>query len=124
MRTGLLVAGAAALLAGCGSDSTGPVQNPNPNPQHRTIMVQTDGFDPDSLQVVVGDSIFWVVAQTATGNHQIRFINLPAGVPATPTPVMHAGDSAFVVFIVNEGTYQFQDDSTGATGKIVVGPIP
>lgn len=129
MRRSILAAAAVVLLVGCGSDdSTGPV-NPNPNAKNYTITVKADAFDPSSLTVLIGDTVTWVVEDGA-GNHAVTFYDLPpsATVDSTSGPMSDTGapptkKSVFTVFL-KAGTYSFRDDSTDATGTLVVNELP
>ena len=101
MRKTLIAAIAATVLLGCGKDSTGPDDgNPNPNPQHYTITVNGGTFDPDTQTAVIGDVIYWTVAQSDPGQHQISFTDTPAGVPTpSPTKTLTAGLRDSTIFL-------------------------
>lgn len=130
MRNTLVAVAALAMLAGCGNDSTGPddTGNPNPDPQHYTISVSGDTFDPDTIEALVGDWIHWHIAASDTGEHQIDFIDIPVGAQTTPTDTMAAGGEDSVSFLV-EGTYKYQDqieqDGGGqGQGVLIISPLP
>ncbi len=122
MHRTLLAAGVLVGLFGCGSDSgTGP--NPNPNAKNYTISINGSAVDPDSLDVLIGDTVTWRVAPGDPGRHQIRFIELPPGTQQSPSRVLAAGEHAFTVFL-RDGRYTYQDDSTGTHGIVMVKPLP
>ena len=133
MRKTLIAAIAATMLLGCGKDSTGPGDNanPNPDPKHYTITVQEgDGttFAPETTKALVGDVILWTVAKSATGQHQITFIDQPSGVPTpNPSKILVATQSDSAIFL-QHGTYKYQDlmDQSGSadTGIVLISPLP
>jgi plastocyanin len=123
MRTPLPLAAAVAVLMGCGS-STEPKANPNPNPQHYTIVVNGGTFQPDTQRAVIGDVIYWQVAASDTGGHQVTFYDVPPGVPApTPTRVLSAGQRDSTIFL-KDGTYRFKDERNTGTGVVIIAPLP
>lgn len=129
MRKAIIAAVAATMLLGCGKDSTGPGDgNPNPNPQHYTITVDGAVFTPDTTRALIGDVIYWEVAQGDPGQHQITFTEVPAGVPTpTPTKVLTAGQRDSTIFL-KQGSYKFAEliDQGGSKGSgvVVVSPLP
>lgn len=123
MRTPLPFAAVVAVLMGCGS-STEPSANPNPNPQHYTIVVNGGAFQPDTLQAVIGDVIYWQVDPSDLGQHQVTFYDVPPGVPApTPTRVLSAGQRDSTIFL-KDGTYHFKDQLNTGMGIVTIAPLP
>ena len=57
---------ALGLVTACGSDSTGP--GDNPVPFNGTITVQNTSFSPASVTIAVGDSVTW---RWAGGSHSV-----------------------------------------------------
>ncbi len=130
MRKTIIATLAAAVLLGCGKDSTGPGDgNPNPDPKTYLIMVNGTDFSPDTLPaspddtVYVGDYIKWTV--TGAGEHQITFVDVPPNVPEQSTGVLTEGQSDSVSFIT-PGTYKYQDtkNASGNTGVLIITALP
>lgn len=129
MRKTIIGAVAATMLLGCGKDSTGPGDgNPNPNPQHYTITVDGAVFTPDTTRALIGDVIYWEVAQGDAGQHQITFTHVPTGVPTpSPTKTLTAGQRDSTIFL-KQGNYEYADliDQGGSKGSgvVIVSPLP
>ena len=129
MRKTIIAAVAATMLLGCGKDSTGPGDgNPNPDPQHYTITVDGAVFTPDTTRALIGDVIYWEVAQDDAGQHQITFTQVPSGVPTpSPTKTLTAGQRDSTIFL-KQGSYKYADliDQGGAKGSgvVIVSPLP
>ena len=130
MRKTLIAAMAATMLLGCGKDSTGPGDdgNPNPNPKHYTITVDGGTFTPDTQPALIGDVLYWEVAATDDGQHQINFTDSPDGVTPSPTKTLTAGQRDSTIFL-KQGTYKYEDliDQGGGvrgSGVVVISPLP
>lgn len=129
MRKTIIAAVAATMLLGCGKDSTGPGDgNPNPDPQHYTITVNGAAFTPDTTRALIGDIIYWEVAQNDPGQHQITFTQVPTGVPTpSPTKTLTAGQRDSTIFL-KQGSYKYEDliDQGGSKGSgvVIVSPLP
>ncbi|HET7551715.1 MAG TPA: hypothetical protein VFK04_10495 [Gemmatimonadaceae bacterium] len=129
MRKTIIAAVAATMLLGCGKDSTGPdIVNPNPDPQHYTITVDGAVFTPDTTRALIGDVIYWEVAEGDPGQHQITFTSVPTGVPTpSPTKTLTAGQRDSTIFL-KQGNYMYEDliDQGGSKGSgvVIVSPLP
>lgn len=114
MHKYLLAVAAATLLAGCGGSgsSTGPT-TPHKN---YVVTVTNAGFTPDTVNVGVQDTVTW---NDTEGNHSVTFYgSLPANaIPSSGN--LGPGSHAFTVF-VQSGTFNYKDDSSSATGVVVV----
>lgn len=130
MRKAIIAAVAATMLLGCGKDSTGPGDgNPNPDPKRYVIAVNGDVFSPNVLPesssqpVYVGDWIVWQVDDSDTGQHQVTFTNVPAGVTLNDSDTLTAGLADSVAF-VKAGTYEYADAIGQGTGVITISALP
>lgn len=131
MRKTLIAAMTAAMLVGCGKDSSGPGDdgNPNPDPKHYTITVNGTTFTPDTQPALIGDVLYWEVAATDDNQHQINFTESPVGVPTpSPTKTLTAGQRDSTVFL-KQGTYKYEDlidqgGGTKGTGVVIISPLP
>lgn len=124
MRRSMLGTAVVAAIMGCGGNSTGPNPNPNPNPKHYTITVDGATFLPDTQRAVIGDIIYWQVAASDQGQHQVTFYDVPSGVPTpTPTKVLSAGQRDSTIFL-RDGTYLYKDELNTGTGVVIIGPLP
>jgi|GEM_PF-1068989 plastocyanin len=134
MRKTIIATLAAAVLLGCGKDSTGPGDgNPNPDPQRYVITIDGTDFSPDVLPapsadpIYIGDWIVWQVAAGDEGEHQIHFTNVPSGATITDSKTLGAGDKDSVAF-VKAGTYEYADvvgvGGVKGSGTITVSPLP
>lgn len=115
MRRSLIAVASLVALAACGGSSTGP--NPNPHPVNHTITISNSGFNPETVQSKVRDTVTWTSSE---GTHAISFIASLSPDSLAPSGPIAQGSSKFTVFL-RAGTYTYLDDSIRAdTGVVVV----